>query len=343
MPPPPAAPPLHVVAAVLRDDRGRVLLARRPAHKTEGGLWEFPGGKVEPGEEAGQALRRELQEELGIEAGPMQPLIRVPVAGGVPGAPEGEGSGLPPLRLRLDTWVVAGFQGRPRAREHAELVWAEPAALATYPMPLADHPVRAALTAPEAILVTPGPGEGEAVEAGFLRAAEEALARGLRRLHLRLPDARAGQRARLAEALAPRCRAHGAALYVHGDAPLAARLGLGLHLRHGQLFAADAEALCAAQRAAGLPLSAACHDAASLRRAEALGVQDLLLGPVAATPTHPGAPVLGWEGFEALRALTALPVYALGGLGPGDLSEARRHGAQGVAGIRGFWPQPLGR
>lgn len=342
MSPPPAAPPLHVVAAVLRDAAGRVLLARRPRHKAEGGLWEFPGGKVEPGEQASQALRRELQEELGIEAGPMQPLIRVPVADGVPAVPAGE-AGLPPLRLRLDTWAVAGFHGRPRAREHTELVWAEPAALANYPMPPADHPVRAALTAPEAVLVTPEPGEGEAAETAFLHAVEDALARGLRRLHLRLPDERAGQRARLAEALAPRCHAQGAALYVHGDASLALRLGLGLHLRHGQLFAAGAEALCAAQRAADLPLSAACHDAASLRRAEALGVQDLLLGPVAPTPTHPGAPVLGWEGFEALRALTALPVYALGGLGPGDLAEARRHGAQGVAGIRGFWPQPPGR
>ncbi|HAI59118.1 MAG TPA: hypothetical protein DCM32_04475, partial [Xanthomonadaceae bacterium] len=96
----------------------------------------------------------------------------------------------------------------------------------------------------------------------------------------------------------------------------------------------------AAARDQGRPTCAACHDAADLARADALAIDDLMLGPVRPTPTHPEAPGLGWDGFEALRALTARPVFALGGLGPADLDEARRHGAQGVAGIRGFWPQP---
>ena len=63
-----------------------------------------------------------------------------------------------------------------------------------------------------------------------------------------------------------------------------------------------------------------------------------MLGPVQATASHPGATPLGWEGFETLREQVSLPIYALGGMQPGDVREARAHGAQGIAAIRGLWP-----
>jgi 8-oxo-dGTP diphosphatase len=72
--------PVHVVAAVLRDVRGRILLARRTAGRDLAGAWEFPGGKVEPGETPQQALTRELEEELGIRVLASAPLISVPQA-----------------------------------------------------------------------------------------------------------------------------------------------------------------------------------------------------------------------------------------------------------------------
>mgnify|MGYP000031044825 CR=1 FL=1 len=68
---------VQVVAAVIRAPDGRVLLAQRPQHKHQGGLWEFPGGKVEPGETEVVALQRELQEELGLRAETLSPLIRI--------------------------------------------------------------------------------------------------------------------------------------------------------------------------------------------------------------------------------------------------------------------------
>ena len=84
-------------------------------------------------------------------------------------------------------------------------------------------------------------------------------------------------------------------------------------------------------------VAASCHTLADLRRAEDLRCDFVVLGPVAATPTHPGATPLGWEGFAALREETALPIYAIGGMQVDDIATAREHGAQGIAAIRGLW------
>jgi 8-oxo-dGTP diphosphatase len=321
------AAPLHVVAGVLRDAQGRLLLARRPAGKADAGLWEFPGGKVEPGESALDALRRELHEELGLRVLDGDALIRVPVA------TTGDGAA---IRLHLDTWCITAYSGDPVALEHDALAWVALEALDRYPMPPADLPVVAALREPDRVLVTPEPGDGSAAEAEWLAGIDRAVGAGVRRLHLRLADP--AQRRRLAFELAAGCRATGAGLWVHGDAALAAELGVGLHWRASQLRAPEAVALTRRHREAGGRVCAAVHDAEELALAETLGVDDLLLGPVKPTATHPGQLGLGWEVFERLRARTALPVYALGGVGPADLFEARWHGAQGVAGIRAFWP-----
>ena len=308
---------MHVVAAVLRDRRGRILLARRTAGRDLAGAWEFPGGKVEPGESPEAALARELDEELGIRIGASKPLISVPQA-------------YAHKRIVLDVREVAAYSGTPRGREKQALAWTPLDKLSTYPMPPADRPVVAALTQPDRLLVTPEPGDDDE---RFVAHVATALAAGVRRVQLRARTVDDERRARLAARLDALCRAAGAQLLVNGDIALAARLGCGLHLTSTQLHDV-------AQRP--LPpfvlVSAACHDGRDLRRAEDLGLDFVLLGPVAPTPTHPHAATLGWTGFAALREAVSLPIYALGGLATGDLDVARRHGAQGIAAIRGFWP-----
>src|SRR3982751_518661 len=97
--------PIHVVAGVIRDATGRVLVAQRPEGKHLAGFWEFPGGKSDPGESPLDALRRELFEELGICAETAETLISVPWA-------------YPGKTIVLDAWIVNAYAGEVHAREH---------------------------------------------------------------------------------------------------------------------------------------------------------------------------------------------------------------------------------
>ena len=315
------APPVEVVAGVIRDPRGRILLARRTEGRDLAGLWEFPGGKVEPGESPEAALVRELREELGIESEVGAPLIAVPQR-------------YPGKRLRLDVRAIARWRGSAKGHEGQALAWVPPHKLPEYPMPPADRPVVAALLQPDRYLVTPPPG---ADDAAWLDGLRRALNAGMTRVHLRGGDAIDSARWRLlAEAGAALCRAVGAQVLLNGDVTLARALGIGVHLRAAQLPALTARPL-----EPGCAVAASCHDVDELRRAEALGCDFAVLGPVAPTATHPNATLLEWNGFAALREQVALPIYAIGGLSSADGAIARTHGAQGIAAIRAFWPQTL--
>ena len=311
---------IHVVAGVIRDARGRVLLARRTHGRALAGLWEFPGGKVEPHETPEAALARELHEELGIDAVAGDPLIRVPQQ-------------YPGKRLVLDVRHVQ-FHRSPKGLEGQALVWSPPNKLARYPMPPADRPVVAALLEPDHYLVTPEPGTDDQAWLDGLQAALDA---GIRRVQLRAPTLATARWWPLAEAAALRCKANGAEVLVNGDATLAQQLDAGLHLRSAQLHAAEDAAIIAAVQARAQPVAASCHNEADLRQAQALGCEFAVLGPVLPTATHPGADGIGWDAFARAREQVSLPIYAIGGLAAADIATAREHGAQGIAAIRGLW------
>ena len=125
-----------VVAAALVDSAGRVLIAQRPAYKSLGGLWEFPGGKVEPGESPEAALRRELKEELDIDVAleAFQPLAFASHA-------------YEDFHLLMPLYLVRAWSGEPRPIEAQALAWEHPAAFGAYPMPPADAPLVESLIA----------------------------------------------------------------------------------------------------------------------------------------------------------------------------------------------------
>jgi 8-oxo-dGTP diphosphatase len=126
------APSVHVVAGALFDSAGRVLIAQRPAGKHMAGGWEFPGGKVEPGETPRDGLVRELLEELGIEVHEAAPLI----------AYEHE---YPHRRVLLDLWVVTHYSGEPQPLDAPALQWTAIDDLERVGLLEADLPMIAAL------------------------------------------------------------------------------------------------------------------------------------------------------------------------------------------------------
>ncbi len=308
--------PVQVVAGVLTDARGRILLARRTAGRDLAGAWEFPGGKVEAGETPFQALDRELHEELGVRIHAASPLIRVAHA-------------YCDKRIVLDVYTVGRFSGKPHGREKQALAWSPSDKLHTYPMPSADRPVVAALTQPDRYLITPA-GFNSTEE--FMQQLEHALLDGVRRVQLRVKTIAGADLLALATDVKRLCLQSSAELLVNGDVELAQRLQCGVHLTSAQLMALSDRPL-----PMDLPVAASCHDEVELRRAETLDLDFCVLGPVRATPSHPNDHAMGWNGFEKLRECVGLPIYALGGMRPGDHEVARRRGAQGIAGIRGLW------
>jgi 8-oxo-dGTP diphosphatase len=306
---------IEVVAAVITRPDGAFLLGQRPAGKVYAGYWEFPGGKIERGEAPGAALSRELNEELGIEVRSAYPWLT-------------RDYDYAHAAVRLRFFRVTGWSGVPHGRENQRFTWQMPDAITVDPLLPANGPILRALGLPAEYAIT---NAGELGEREFLARLDHALARGLKLLQVREKSMSGTALLRFATKVVRRAHAGGARVLVNADAELAKRAGAdGVHLTAAQL-------MNQLRPAWGL-IGASCHDAAELARAQALGVDFAVLGPVAPTPSHPGATGLGWDKLAALLRDCPLPVYALGGMKATDLDAAQRCGAHGISMMRGAWP-----
>ncbi len=309
--------PVHVVAGVLRDTRGRILLARRTEGRDLAGAWEFPGGKLEPGESPAKALERELFEELGIHIGSIEPLICVPQR-------------YASKSIMLDVYTVLSYTGKPIGREKQALAWSPLEKLISYPMPPADKPVVAALTLPNIIAITP---EFNRDKNYYLSCIQQQLVSGIDYIQLRCKSLTPIKLKELAMDIRTLCHEHKATLFINENIELAKMLDCPVHLKSSQLMQNDI-----ALRLSGHPFSSACHTIDDLKKAESMAALFAVLGPVLKTNSHPDSDGIGWSAFTQMRNEVSLPIFALGGLGMKNISEARQHGAQGVAGISQLWP-----
>ena len=307
---------VDVAAAVIERHDGSFLLAQRPPGKVFAGYWEFPGGKVEPGEPIAHALERELREELGIGVELAYPWITRVYR-------------YPHAMVRLHFYRVVSWRGEPHPHERQALSWQHGNDLAVAPILPANAPVLKALSLPTSLGITHAWETGVAAALTDLR---RALERGLRLVQVREIPLDAAVRKIFAAQVMREVRAVDGIVIINSDVQLAAMLGAGLHLPSRGLMAAES-------RPEVEWCGASCHDAVELEKARALGLDFVLLGPVHATPSHPGAPEMGWERFAELIRNYSLPVFALGGMRAADLHEARRRGAHGVAMVRGAWEQ----
>jgi len=301
---------VEVAAAVIQRPDGSFLLAQRPPGKVYAGYWEFPGGKVEPGEPAAQALARELHEELGIEVETAYPWITRVFT-------------YPHATVRLNFFRVTRWGGVPHPREDQAIAWRHLEHSMVSPMLPANAPVLASLALPAEYAVTDATRWGTPA---MLDQLERRLQQGLRLVQLREPGLSAGERRIFCDRAIGLARRHGCKVMVKSPHPGAD----GIHFTASQLMNLD-------RKPGGMLVAASCHTREELERAMQLELDFAVLGPVKETASHPHAAAMGWNAFAERVRGTTLPVYAIGGLARADLEHAWRAGAHGIAMIRGAW------
>jgi 8-oxo-dGTP diphosphatase len=311
-----AVEPVHVAVGVIAD-RERVFVTRRRLGTHQGGKWEFPGGKVHAGETVLAALQRELHEELGITVRAAEPLMQVR-------------HDYADKSVLLDTWTIIRYDGVPEGREGQDVRWVAADELFAIDFPAADLPIQRSLWLPSVYAISACDVYGHDT---FMPRLDEALRRGLKLLQWREPVLDADRYLVLARQAVARCHEHGAKVLLNADPSWAERCGAdGVHLNSRRLMAASARPL-----GPEFFVAASCHNADELEQASRVGADLVVLGPVMATASHPGADTLGWQGFERLCRPGSPARYALGGMNLTDIGAAVRAGGRGVALIRGLW------
>ncbi|MEO7320633.1 MAG: Nudix family hydrolase [Nitrosospira sp.] len=309
--------PSHIVevaAAVITRPDGSFLLARRPDGKPYSGYWEFPGGKVEPGEPLLHALRRELLEELGIYIQHAYPWITRTFT-------------YSHATVRLSFYRVVKWYGEAHPYENQELSWQFTHDISVEPMLPANAPILRALALPTVYGITNAAESG--VKISLIRM-ERALQEGLRLVQVREKKMTEKALQAFAGEMVALAHHHGARVLINGNAELCREVGAdGVHFPSTQLM-----------NLMKLPdiewCGASCHNVEELFQAEQLGMDFAVLAPVLPTLSHPHSQTLGWRKFAAFIRECSIPVYALGGLHRNDITTAWDHGGHGIAIMRGI-------
>jgi 8-oxo-dGTP diphosphatase len=309
-------PVIQVAVGIIRNSSGQFLIAKRPEHSLGAGYWEFPGGKIEKGEEVVAALRRELLEEIGITVTDCSPLLKITYE-------------YPERKVILNAWTVEEFTGEASSLEGQEIRWVDPMQLNQMNMLPANRSIVVAAQLPETYLITPQ----YTNEESFIKRLQQVLQSGIQMVQLRAKSLTTNEYIRLAHKVSKLCRSYGVALLLnHSDLDALNEVDAdGVHLRSEQVLQLEKRPLPTSKK-----VSASCHDLEQLRRAEQLNIDFVVIGPVLEKHCSLGKP-LGWTGFAKLVAAANIPVYALGGMNSVDVETAKSFGAHGIAAIRSLW------
>ena len=314
---------VEVAVGLLRRD-DKVCLSLRQSHQHLANLWEFPGGKVEQGETAQEALSREFSEELGVETTNWQPLITVPWH-------------YEKVSVRLQVFQTEQFSGEPQGLEGQQVEWCSTSDLSKKSFPKANRGILTALALPN-IYMSIGDYENEqACLAQFNRALEQ----GVQFAQLKSRGLSDEAFIQLANLLADRAVSFSAEGVKGAKLMLNASPEMLLFVPNAagiQLSSSQAENYQERPVADDKLLAVSTHSREQIEHALAIGADVILISPINKTTVHPDLAPLGWQGLKALVADIPVPVYALGGMQLNDLSQALNVGAHGVMLTKGVWP-----
>jgi len=311
---------VHVAVAVIENDDGQFLIAKRPDNLHQGGLWEFPGGKVETNESVFQALKRELLEEVNISISQASPLVRIPFA-------------YEDKTVLLDVWRVSEFSGNAFGKEGQQISWVEKSDFSFYQFPIANKAIINAIQLPDQYMIS---GEFKNKEM-LLDYVQLGLEQGIRLIQFRAHHLDEMLYFELAKEIYPLCMNFNAKLLLNTSLLKykkyhAKKFSHGLHLNSKEV-----KSFLPSELDDELLVATSVHNQDELLLAEKKKVDFCVLSPIKTTLSHPGSLPLGWDKFKQLTEQAAIPVYALGGMSECDLELAKECGGQGISAIGTFW------
>lgn len=313
---------VHVAVAVLVNDADEVCISLRHPNVHQGGLWEFPGGKVEQGESVDNALIREIKEELSLVINYSRPLIKITHC-------------YPDKKVCLHVRKILSFDGIAVGAEGQQVRWVPTDQLSQYDFPEANISIVKALQLPDKYLIT-----GKFTDADdLMQRLDRALRNNIELVQLRLKNEEIktlGNVPDLVHKTAQLCKQADAKLMLNIPNEVLSSINLavteidGIHADSRTLMSLSSRPKCNL-------FSASCHSVEQLLRAEKLKADFVVLSPVQKTTSHPDVQPIGWQAFAEMTETLSIPVYALGGVSANDVDKAWLYGGQGVAAISAFW------
>ena len=312
---------VHIAVAVIQNSLGQYLIAKRPQETHQGGLWEFPGGKVESNETVVAALKRELLEEVGITITQSSPLIKIH-------------HDYNDKSVLLDVWQVEKFTGDAFGREGQKTCWTNKSDFLLYDFPAANLPIITAIKLPDKYMIT---GDFKS-EDELLSRIKSGVKKGIELLQFRAHHLREADYFTYAKKIHEFCKIENVTLLLNTSIEKynnnnAFYFSDGVHLTKNEIGLLTSD--CFSE----ILVSTSVHDEKELLAAEKSNVDLVLLSPVNKTRTHPNTIPLGWDEFESLTKKANIPVYALGGMKVKDIKTSKAHGGQGIAAIGEFWSE----
>ncbi len=295
-----------------------VCLSLRQSSQTFAGLWEFPGGKVEADESIEKALKREFLEELAVETADWKPLITIPWS-------------YPGVAVHLNVFFTETFEGEPEGNEGQQVAWTSIAELATISFPEANKGIITALQLADTLMIS-----GNFVnQTDALRRLQTALDNGISLCQLRAKKLSEEEFLPLAAKAIKLGHDYQATILLNGRPELLELLpdADGLQLASNVIFDYQTRPI-----AKDKLLGISTHTLEDIEQALKIEADFILLSPIKETSSHPGVPGIGWQKFAEVVKAVPIPVFALGGMKPEDVEQAKKSGGQGVAAISGFWP-----